>query len=119
MGSPFWVKARRARRAAAKAGQRGPLPVHLRRTVQRQQLQANRATAGGSGRGPLPGAGGRPQEEDSRRAQREELQANRAAAGGSARGPLPGEGAGGRPPGVSKAELARSLAELVLSPAEV
>eukprot|EP00439_Symbiodinium_sp_Y106_P040650 s3896_g5.t1 len=36
-----------------------------------------------------------------------------------ARGPLPGEGAGGRPPGVSKAELARSLAELVLSSAEV
>ena len=87
----------RATRAAAKAGQRGPLPDHLSSRAQRKELQLNRAAAGGGTRGPMPGkgAGGRPQEEDSNRARREELQANRAAAGGGTRGPMPG--ARGRP----------------------
>ena len=59
------------------------------------EARERRATAGGGNRGPLPGAGGRPQEEDSCRGQRKELQAQRAEAGGGNRGPLPG--AGGRP----------------------
>ena len=54
-----------------------------------------RQKEGGGARGPLPGAGGRPEEEDNRRAQRQQLQTMRREEGGSARGPLPG--AGGRP----------------------
>jgi len=84
-----------AKRAAAKAGKRGPLPGADSRRAQREELQAERAEEGGSVRGPLPGAGGRPEEEDSRRARRKELQAERAEEGGGVRGPLPG--AGGRP----------------------
>ena len=50
-------------------------------------------------RGPMPGqgAGGRPEEEDSRRLQSKELQEARKEEGGGARGPMPGQGAGGRP----------------------
>ena len=53
--------------------------------------QAARAKAGAGSRGPMPGHGGRPEEEDSRKMQREELQSERREEGAGSRGPLPDE----------------------------
>ena len=58
-------------------------------------MQAERAEEGAGTRGPTPGRGGRPEEEESTRAQRRELQADRSEEGTGSRGPTPGRG--GRP----------------------
>jgi len=68
----------------------------LRRDSEEKSAQQQQRTAQGAGsRGPMPGLGGRPEEEESTRAQRRELQAERADEGAGSRGPMPG--LGGRP----------------------
>ena len=63
-----------------------------RKSEEKRARQQQRAAQGAGTRGPTPGRGGRPEEEESTRAQRRELQAERAEEGAGTRGPTPGRG---------------------------